>query len=87
MSLHLFDPLAQTEVSFYLPLSEASPAESGAQHSLPSRHQIASAFQGTKKGQWGEDEGHLPPAMTFLNVDPSNSSFCRKCSSAHLQPV
>lgn len=50
---HLFDALAQTGISFYLPLKEASPAESGAQHSLPSHHHIASAFQSTKRGQWG----------------------------------
>lgn len=50
-SLHLFDALAQSGINFNLPLKEASPAESGAQHSLPSHHQIASAFQSTKRGQ------------------------------------
>lgn len=65
--LHLFGALAQTGISFYLPPKEASPAESGAQHSLPSHHQIAPAFQSTKRGQWGEDEGNLTPAMTFVN--------------------
>lgn len=49
--LHLFDALAQTGISFYLPLKEASPAESGAQHSLLSHHHIVSAFQSTERGQ------------------------------------
>lgn len=43
---------------FYLPLKEASAAESGSEHSLRSYLCIASE-------QWGEGEGHLPPAMTF----------------------
>lgn len=53
-------------IIFYLPLKGASAAESGSEHSSPSYHRIVSEFQSTTRGQWGEDEGHLPPAMTFV---------------------
>lgn len=86
-SAYISDALAQTEISFYLLLKGVSPAGWGAEHSLPSHHRIASAFQSTKRGQWGEAEGHLPPAMAFVNLDPSNCSFCRKCSPASLQSL
>jgi len=67
---------ANRRIIFYLPVKAASAAESGSEHSLPSCHRHASEFQSARRGQWGEDEGHLPPAMTFV-----------KCWSVQLQPL
>lgn len=50
---------------FYLALKDVSAAESDSEHSLPYYHHIPFESQSTERGQRGEAEGHLPPAVTF----------------------
>lgn len=50
---------------FYLPLKDVSAAESDSEHSLPYYHHSPFESQSTERGQRGEAEGHLPPAVTF----------------------
>lgn len=52
-------------VMFYLALKDVSAAESDSEHSLPYYHHIPFESQSTERGQRGEAEGHLPPAVTF----------------------
>lgn len=52
-------------VMFYLPLKDVSAAESDSEHSLPYYHHSPFESQSTERGQRGEAEGHLPPAVTF----------------------